>query len=1158
MKLALRYLLPLTLAAATHAAEKKVDPFADIVRPTEPLTPEQERASFTVPPGFEVQLVAAEPDLRKPMNMAWDSLGRLWITESREYPFPVRDFSAPMRDTVRVLSDFGPDGRARKVEIFADGLNIPIGLYPFRSPGEGGKITQKCIVWSIPNIWLMEDVDGDGKADKRTPLFGPLGWEKDTHGNIASFRRGNDGWLYGTHGFNNHSIFKATDGSSIELTSGNTWRIKLDGSRVEQYTFGQVNPFGLCWDERGNLYSADCHSSPLYQLLRGGYYPSFGKPHDGLGYAPVTILHSHGSTAICAPVVVQDPSWPAELQNHFFLGNVMTSRLNHDAVTWNGASSKGKEMPDFLTTTDPWFRPMDLEWGPDGALYVADFYNRIIGHYEVPLTHPGRDRERGRIWRIVYRGADGKQQLLNPALPQDMEGLAKELGSSNPTRRSLALNDICDRYGAKAWETLAKISPGENSFQKIGIYWVYSRIFDKRNINFSRLNSDPDPLVRTHKLRMDEERLGLLYRQYEEVSKLEASPENGDKRTKIFGTALGLAIQDRQLLKDNDAIVRRVAAEALAAFPLPDNFRPLLDALKAAAKDDDHLIYGLRVALRDHLRSPQVASKVSLDGLSPEDLKAVLDIMVAVPGEHTALLRLRLLEKVEMPAAELAKQLPSIAREVPIDHLERIAELARRKLSDDLTTQAALLTHIVGALDQRGAKPGPVLTDWAGAIVPRLLVSNAKPTWTSTGTGPSPWGAQMRKASDGQDTPVISSFPHGEPLTGVLRSAPFALPDKLRFYLCGHDGPPGQPVGKKNFVRLVDAADGKVLREAAPPRNDVAQRIEWDLKEFAGHRGYFEATDGDTGKAYAWLAFGRFKPELPELAMEEPDLNSQRRQLGVELAGRFRLAENVSRIGGLLADAASDNDTRAAAASALIKLALPDGVKQTVAVLRSAPTSLQTVLARTLASTPEGSGALLTALADGQASLGLLRDPALINALKATAPAGGTDTLVKLTAKLPPANAELDKLIADRRTAFASGKGDISKGAQVFQTNCAVCHRLGTVGNLVGPQLDGVGSRGADRIIEDVLDPNRNVDRAFRLSLITLKDGTVASGLIRREEGMQLVLADFTGKETTVPLAQITKREESETSLMPPAFGQIIPVGDFNDLIAFLVSQRPK
>src|SRR5437867_2176322 len=196
MKLHIFSLL-LTFVIPVFAAEKK-DPFAELIRPTEPLAPEQERAAFHLPPGSEIQLVASEPDLRKPMNMQWDALGRLWITESREYPFAIRDGS-PGRDTVRIFSDFGPDGRARKVEIFADGLNIPSGLYPFRSSrgNEAGTseksarllpsaATWKCIVWSIPNIWLLEDTDGDGKADKREVIFGPLGWERDTHGNLSS------------------------------------------------------------------------------------------------------------------------------------------------------------------------------------------------------------------------------------------------------------------------------------------------------------------------------------------------------------------------------------------------------------------------------------------------------------------------------------------------------------------------------------------------------------------------------------------------------------------------------------------------------------------------------------------------------------------------------------------------------------------------------------------------------------------------------------------------------------------------------------------------------------------------------------------------------------------------------------------------------------
>ena len=99
-----------------------------------------------------------------------------------------------------------------------------------------------------------------------------------------------------------------------------------------------------------------------------------------------------------------------EIQNRFRI----EPRINHDRVEWHGSSPTAIEQPDFLWSEDNWFRPVDIELGPDGALYVADFYNRIIGHYEVPLTHPGRDRHRGRIWRIVYRGTDGKKPAKSP------------------------------------------------------------------------------------------------------------------------------------------------------------------------------------------------------------------------------------------------------------------------------------------------------------------------------------------------------------------------------------------------------------------------------------------------------------------------------------------------------------------------------------------------------------------------------------------------------------------------------------------------------------------------------------------------------------------------------------------------------------------------
>src|SRR6266850_7013087 len=201
-------LLALLFVSRVHGA----DPFAENVRSTPAQTPEQELAGFHLPPGFEIQLFAAEPDILKPMNMAFDEKGRLWVTVTREYPYPV-PLDKKGRDEIRILEDTDGDGRADKFTTFVDGLNIPIGLYPYRNG---------VIAWSIPNIWYFQDADGDGKADKREVLYGPFGWERDTHGMNSSFVRGHDGWLYATHGFNNNTTVKGRDGHEMTLNSGNT------------------------------------------------------------------------------------------------------------------------------------------------------------------------------------------------------------------------------------------------------------------------------------------------------------------------------------------------------------------------------------------------------------------------------------------------------------------------------------------------------------------------------------------------------------------------------------------------------------------------------------------------------------------------------------------------------------------------------------------------------------------------------------------------------------------------------------------------------------------------------------------------------------------------------------------------------------------------
>ncbi|MHC5539358.1 DUF7133 domain-containing protein, partial [Singulisphaera rosea] len=291
------------------------------------------------------------------------------------------------RDSIRVLEDTDHDGRADKATVFADELNIPIGLYPYKNG---------VIAFSIPSIYDFQDTDGDGKADRREHLYGPFAFDRDTHGLNNAFRRGFDGWLYANHGWANVSSVAGRDGNRVELITGNTYRMRLDGSRIEHYTWGQVNPFGMAFDPSGDLFNADCHTRPIMLLLRNGYYDSFGRPHNGLGYVPGVMEHTHGSTAIAGTTYYTGENFPPDYRGNMFVGNVMTSRVNRDSLQYIGSTVKAVAEADLVSTDDPWFRPVDLQIGPDGALYIADFYNKIIGHYEVDLTHPGRDRESDR------------------------------------------------------------------------------------------------------------------------------------------------------------------------------------------------------------------------------------------------------------------------------------------------------------------------------------------------------------------------------------------------------------------------------------------------------------------------------------------------------------------------------------------------------------------------------------------------------------------------------------------------------------------------------------------------------------------------------------------------------------------------------------------
>jgi putative heme-binding domain-containing protein len=1139
------------------------DPFAEFVRSSDPLTPEKELLSFHLPSGFEIQLVAAEPAISKPMNMAFDAKGRLWVTESREYPFPAPK-NRKGRDAIKILEDADGDGRAEKITTFADGLNIPIGLYPYRDGA---------IAFSIPNIYHFRDTDGDGRADQQEILYGPIGFEKDTHGMTSSFRRGFDGWIYACHGFNNTTTIKGKDGSSITMNSGNTYRMKVDGSRVEQFTHGQVNPFGLMFDPLGNLYSADCHSSPVYQLLRDGYYPSFGKPDDGLGFGPAMMNHSHNSTAIGGIVYYAANQFPPEFRGNVFVGNVMTCRINRDSLLDMGSTRIAREETDLLRSDDPWFRPVDLQLGPDGALYVADFYNRIIGHYEVPLDHPGRDRERGRIWRISYRKdrPEGRPKRfdLSKASPAS---LVSEMANANLTRRMLAMNELIDRVGTPAIKTVkAGLGDKAHPLQVMHGLWVLHRLggLDEKTLEAAARHGDAG--VRVHAMRV-----------------LSETPSWSD--------------QDRALaqagLQDADAFVQRAAADALGRHVAVENIRPLLDLRHRVPVSETHLLYTVRMALRNQFQAAGTFAQLPLPKWTEADARAIADVAVGVPSAQAGTFLLTHIQMVSESRETLSRYLRHAVRYVSAAEVDALADFVRSKFADDIDFQLALFKAAQEGKGQREESFSSAgWRAWGSELAEELLTSSDEPsTWRNTPVpgmtdSKNPWFVQKRVSADGDnDSPFLCSLPPGgERLTGILRSQTFVFPGTLKFFLAGHDGFPDKPPQHKNSVRLRDADTHQLLLERFAPRNDTAQPVILDLPDDAGMKAYLEVVDGDDGNAYAWLAIGRFDPPLIEVPKIDPSQITKRQQAAADLARLLPLPTLEPKLTELLLDSTLELEARSAAARALLAFnpnedleplspliadaAMPGPLREKIcgavagkyavapshAILvessRSLPRRLQIQLAQSLAASANGAENLLRMVSNREAPASVLLERSVKEKMLALKRPNIAARLEELTAGLKPPSEEVQKMIDKRRKNYNAATTSATDGERVFTQNCRACHQLDGIGSVIGPQLDGIGNRGLERLCEDILDPNRSIDPAFRSSLWTLKDGDVVSGLFRRNDGETVVLADTTGKEISIPKKQIAAQRESEISLMPENFGELLSESDLNDLLTYLLSK---
>jgi len=1031
MRFSLSALFTLALAHALPAQQPQ------LVAPTNALTPAEEQKALVVPAGFEVQLVASEPDIQKPMQMAFDAKGRIWVTTSYHYPFAAPAGKAT--DKLFILSDFDANGKAKKVQTFAADLNIPIGILPLPD-------CNSCIVSSVGEILKLTDTDGDGKYDKKEVLFTGFG-SKDTHGMYNSFLLMPDGWVYACHGFNNDSKTKGKDGHEVAMQSGNTFRFKPDGSRIEAFTRGQVNPFGLCVDPWFNFYTADCHSKPITNLIPGAVYESFGKPHDGLGYGPVMFGYDPGGTGLCGVAWYDADHFPAKYKGHMFLGNVVTSRVNMCKIEWTGATPKAVQQPDFIKSSDPWFRPVDIKLGPDGAVYVNDFYNKIIGHYEVDLKHPGRDKDRGRLWRVVYKGESGSSVLAPKAPHTDFtkatdDELAKSLVHPNLTVRFLAGNQLLHR--ARSGK---KPQFDDNA--------IFKMLTDKATASQT-----------TGWLAFLEEASG----NYGDYTEIVNNSKTMGLQPDQFSTLVLRAIGSRETWKDVDRKLvldilksfdaprlKRATVEAMGTHPDPDFVKPLVELLGKVQPGDDHLRHAVKIALRNCLRDRESGFQAWFRAaeLKGDAVAFLVEVALGVPDGNSSSYLSKQVSSGSISASRLPEVAVHIGRYGSTSDSETLIDSVT-KWKEDRAKAALVFQSLARGTQNQGSRLGnagsSLLLRWARAEVetgsPDSRLASLKllvdlPTVL-------PAGYQFRGTMGLDPVPAVVAVAEDAKLSIELRGAAVEACVRL-----------DQALGYSVAEKLIDAAETTpILRERA----------------------------------------------------------------------------------ALILAASADRNHKQAAKDAIQSVPYRSGV----------------VIATALAGNAAGGEILLEAVKQGKAPARMLQEKLVLERLRAANIPNLDKQIADLTKGLPPADQKLAELIKQRTVKFTTAKLDKEAGLKLFTKHCGACHKIGEQGGKVAPNLDGVGLRGLERLLEDTLDPNRNVDAAFRARVLNLADGTTKTGLMLRVEGEVLVMADDQGKEFRVPTKDIEQNRETALSPMPANFGEVIPEADFFNLLGYLLDQKTK
>ncbi len=1230
----LRCALPLGLLAATAdlaaqqpGKKKAADPTPaapgrDIsynALASTPRTPAEQLATFTLPPGFSIELVAAESEGNgKFIGVAWDAAMRLWTMTALEYPVDANEnqarsdalFARGGRDRVLVIDDPYAPGGPSAPRVFADGLVMPLGVQPYRDGA---------FVQYGADIRLYRDTDRDGRADRHEVVLTGFGTQ-DSHLFPHQFLRQPGGGLFVAQGLFNYSTVRRPGGAPF--ADGTTevafnqcklaW-MALDGSRFESVTAGPNNIWGLTTSRLGETFAQEANDQgyPIFPYAPGVHVRTGSRdklrPYQPLMPPPME-RPQMGGTGLSGLALAEDadgffarPGAAAAAPGAlvFHLANPITRTLQLIRATPGPQRYTYERLPDFLTSTDPWFRPVAMHFGPDGALYIVDWYNRIISHNEIPRDHPDRDKTRGRIWRIRHQDQSRQRPPDLAKLPD--AALLAHLGAPNALVARLAWLELGDRGARALAPDLARLAADRTAAtdRRLGALWALENLQPVATDLLRTLAGDA-----AHHVRREAARIAAAQPrpEAETLAVLGALVDDGHPSVRA---AVGDAL--RRVRGAGEATVRlatRLAREPLAGGSPWETYERdferflarwalethasatrafLASAAGRALPFETQLLATLAVdepaAARLLAATPSLARPLSEDEIrvvaaqaAQPAVRAYLAAQLGQPAAREPLLRALLAVRTTIDAGALEEPLTAAALALlesttpahPVVGAEvagafKLARtepaLSRLLANRSDTTPPALLTAVLRALRElQAGTPDILLAYLATKPAPALALEAALALASSRAAG-----AAEQTVAVLASWPLAQRGPAIERLAGNVTGARALVAGLSRGQLAAGD------LGRSTVEKL---------RTLLPQDREL--QAWWERHGGAGERALrlepaapvplaLPAAIEGPFTLEAWFRLDQRPGPRTELlsaagltvAFPAGKLTVRRASDGTELVtakspaapgvwNHFALTRDAAGILRLHLDGelhATATPPHAAALSALQAGPLADtagwlGELRLWRVTRNA-NQIRQGFDLTWGTAPRAARPRELALALAAADW-----PAAAAALVQAAP--------DFPALLTPAEATArdERFTHFRR--LARTRGEPAGGRTLFAGICLNCHAYAGKGGTLAPPLDGIGHSDTETLLRHILTPSAAMESAYRTYRVVTRDQEVHEGFLANETADAVVLRLPGAADRRIPRTAIVQSGYLTRSLMPEGLLDALPPQQVSDLFTYL------